>query len=43
MGALRLRTIAAKDHSCADFPDKSGETYHPAVILDLDYWVLMPR
>jgi 2-methylfumaryl-CoA hydratase len=43
LGALRLRTIAAKDHSCSDFPDKTGETYHPAVILDLDYWVLMPR
>jgi 2-methylfumaryl-CoA hydratase len=43
VGALRLRTIAAKDHTCADFPDKTGETYHPAVILDLDYWVLMPR
>jgi 2-methylfumaryl-CoA hydratase len=43
VGALRLRTLAAKDHPCADFPDKAGETYHPAVILDLDYWVLMPR
>jgi 2-methylfumaryl-CoA hydratase len=43
VGALRLRTIAAKDHPCADFPDKVGESYHPAVILDLDYWVLMPR
>jgi 2-methylfumaryl-CoA hydratase len=43
VGALRLRTIAAKDHACVDFPDKTGETYHPAVILDLDYWVLMPR
>jgi 2-methylfumaryl-CoA hydratase len=43
VGALRLRTVAAKDHACADFPDKNGDTYHPAVILDLDYWVLMPR
>jgi 2-methylfumaryl-CoA hydratase len=43
LGALRLRTLAAKDHPCADFPNKEGETYHPAVILDLDYWVLMPR
>ncbi|HEV2548505.1 MAG TPA: MaoC family dehydratase [Stellaceae bacterium] len=43
VGALRLRTVAAKDHPCADFPEKTGETYHPAVILDLDYWVLMPR
>ena len=43
IGALRLRTVAAKDHPCADFPDRSGDTYHPAVVLDLDYWVLMVR
>jgi 2-methylfumaryl-CoA hydratase len=43
VGALRLRTVATKDRSCADFPLKRGEEYDPAVILDLDYWVLMPR
>jgi 2-methylfumaryl-CoA hydratase len=43
LGALRLRLVAAKDHPCADFPDKTGEIYHPAVVLDLDYWALMPR
>jgi len=43
LGALRLRTVAAKDHACADFPDREGEGYHPAVVLDLDYWVLVPR
>jgi 2-methylfumaryl-CoA hydratase len=48
VGAMRLRTIAAKDHACADFPDQEeGEggkrAYHPAVVLDLDYTVLMPR
>jgi 2-methylfumaryl-CoA hydratase len=43
VGALRIRTIATKDRPCADFPDRSGEGYDPAVILDLDYWVLMPR
>jgi 2-methylfumaryl-CoA hydratase len=43
VGALRLRTIATKDRPCADFPDKLGDSYDPAVILDLDYWVLMPR
>ena len=42
-GALRLRTVAAKDRSCADFPLKSGSEDDPAVLLDLDYWVLMPR
>jgi 2-methylfumaryl-CoA hydratase len=43
VGALRLRLVAAKDHPCADFPDKAGDAYHPAVVLDLDYWALMPR
>ena len=43
LGALRLRTIATKDRPCADFPLKQGAEYDPAVILDLDYWVLMPR
>ena len=41
--ALRLRTVAAKDHACADFPCKSGNDDHPAVLLELDYWVLIPR
>jgi len=43
VGALRLRTVATKDRPCADFPLKDGEDYDPAVILDLDYWVLMPK
>jgi 2-methylfumaryl-CoA hydratase len=43
VGALRVRTIATKDRPCADFPLKSGDDYDPAVILDLDYWVLIPR
>ena len=42
-GALRLRTIATADRPCTDFPFKSGDDYDPAVLLDLDYWVLMPR
>src|SRR5262245_14435917 len=43
VGALRLRTVATKDRPCPDFPYRSGDEYEPAVILDLDYWVLMPR
>jgi 2-methylfumaryl-CoA hydratase len=43
VGAMRLRTVATRDKPCADFPDKSGKDYDPAVILDLDYWVLLPR
>jgi 2-methylfumaryl-CoA hydratase len=43
VGALRLRTIATKDLPCASHPLKDGETYDPSVILDLDYWALIPR
>jgi 2-methylfumaryl-CoA hydratase len=43
VGALRLRTVATCDRICGDFPLKTGEDYDPAVLLDLDYWVLMPR
>ncbi|HZT24622.1 MAG TPA: MaoC family dehydratase [Pseudolabrys sp.] len=43
VGALRLRTTATKDRPCTDFPYKIGDEYDPAVILDLDCWVLMPR
>src|SRR5690606_2739140 len=49
LGALRLRTIATKDRPCADFPgaEPGGEgadgRVDPAVVLDLDYTVLMPR
>jgi len=44
IGALRLRTVATKDHPCADFPDKAADgTYPPSVVLDFDYTVLMPR
>ena len=44
LGALRLRTVATKDRACADFPYKNADgRYDPAVVLDLDYQVLMPR
>ncbi len=44
LGALRLRTTAAKDRACADFPsaEEEGES-DPSVVLTLDYSVLMPR
>lgn len=43
-GALRIRTLATKDQPCAEFPltGEDGKP-HPSVILDLDYWVIMPR
>jgi 2-methylfumaryl-CoA hydratase len=43
VGALRLRTIAAKNRPCGDFPLRQGEGYEPSVVLDLDYWALAPR
>jgi 2-methylfumaryl-CoA hydratase len=44
VGALRLRTVATKDRPCADFPlDGADGKPEPAVLLDLDYTVLMPR
>jgi len=43
VGALRVKTIAAKNHPCADFPGKTEDGYHESVMLDLDYWLVMPR
>lgn len=44
IGALRLRTVAAKDRPCADFPDRDADGRpDAAVVLDLDYTVLIPR
>ncbi len=44
LGTLRLRTLAAKDHPCGDFPYQDADSrYHPAVVLDFDYRVLLPR
>jgi 2-methylfumaryl-CoA hydratase len=45
VGALRVCTVGTKDRPCADFPckKKNDGAYEDAVILDLDYWVLVPR
>ena len=44
LGAIRLRLVAVKNRSCADFPLKSAEgKYLPEVLLDFDYWLAMPR
>jgi len=44
LGALRLRLVATKDRPCADFPlrDADGK-YLPEVVLDFDYWGILPR
>ncbi len=44
VGALRIRTLALKNRTCEEFPDRDGAgKYDPAVVLDLDYTVLVPR
>jgi 2-methylfumaryl-CoA hydratase len=44
VGALRLRTVAMKNMSCGAFPYRNTSTdSSDGVILDLDYWVLLPR
>lgn len=43
VGALRLRLVATKNRPCATFPDKGEDGKDdPDVILDLDYWAVMP-
>ncbi len=43
-GALRIRTVAAKDRPCNDFPYKNDDdAYDPSILLDLDYWAVLPR
>lgn len=42
VGAIRLRLVAVK-HGAAPFALKGGDgKYLPEVLLDLDYWALMP-
>ncbi|HWV82373.1 MAG TPA: MaoC family dehydratase [Hyphomicrobiaceae bacterium] len=44
VGALRLRMVATKDLPCASFPlETAPGKYAPGVILDLDFWALLPR
>jgi len=44
VGALRLRTVATKDRRADNFPGRGADgAYDPAVVLDFDYWALMPR
>jgi 2-methylfumaryl-CoA hydratase len=43
IGALRIRTRATRDLPCAEFPVEDAAADQAGVILDLDYWTLMPR
>lgn len=43
VGALRLKTIATKDNPCNEFPASNDhQSNHPSVILELDYWAVLP-
>ncbi|WP_420396887.1 MaoC family dehydratase [Nioella sp.] len=41
VGALRLRLVATKDGKAGELKGEDGK-YLPGVLLDLDYWVLVP-
>lgn len=41
VGALRLRLVATKGGAPFELRDEAGK-YRPDVLLDLDYWALMP-
>jgi 2-methylfumaryl-CoA hydratase len=43
VGALRVATRATCDLPCAGFPVEDGTTERPGVILELDYWAVIPR
>lgn len=43
VGALRIVTRATRDLLCTDHPVEDGSPEKPGVILELDYWALMPR
>lgn len=43
-GALRIQMVAAKNTDCAAFPLKLADgAFDPAIVLDLDVWVLVPK
>jgi 2-methylfumaryl-CoA hydratase len=44
VGTLRVRTIGLRDRNASGFPLMADEnTPEEGVVLDLDYWVLMPK
>ena len=43
VGALRIVTRATCDVPCGDYPVEDGTAEKPGVILELDYWALIPR
>ena len=46
VGAVRARLYVVKNENPADAPDfevRVDKAYHPAVVLDLDFWELVPK
>ncbi len=43
LGALRLLTYATKDLPCDNCPGRTDDGFADGVVLELDYWVLLPR
>ncbi len=44
IGALRVRTLAVKNSGATAFPYRNSDgAYDESVILDLDYWAILPR
>ena len=45
LGALRIKSIGVKDNFCKDFPlyKNDGKEYNENVVLEIDYWVLIPK
>jgi 2-methylfumaryl-CoA hydratase len=42
VGALRVITRATRDLPTQDFPTKAAGEHDPGVVLEMDYWVLIP-
>jgi 2-methylfumaryl-CoA hydratase len=43
IGTLRILTRAAKNLPCEGLPTAAGEPTEPGVVLELDYWAILPR
>jgi 2-methylfumaryl-CoA hydratase len=43
VGALRIVTRATRDLPCTEHPVRDATAEQPGVVLELDYWALMPR
>jgi 2-methylfumaryl-CoA hydratase len=43
VGGLRILTRASRDLPCGGFPRGPAEGDQPGIILELDYWALIPR